>query len=389
MSGFLKISGLCFFVLLFALCLQTPHIVNAQLSTTDHLADPGFWPTKNDAERKQYAGAQACANCHAGIAASQNMSAMRQTAMHAANSDVLHSHPRMTFAVGGYHYEITSAQGPPTYTVTHNAETLTAKLLWAFGTDRVGQSYLFKKDDGKFYEARITYFSSLQTVDFTPDRALLSPKNIQEAMYRPVDDAEIIRCFGCHSTGSSYNGKFDDEDLTPGVTCEACHGPGASHVNTMTIAKIAGITETNDKTIFNPAMLAPADAVDFCGSCHGTWWDVKLSGVRGVSDVKSQPYRLEMSKCWGQGDARLTCTACHDPHQPLQTNSASYDVTCLRCHVNSGSAHKDASHPGAACPVSTRDCVSCHMPKVYAPEMHYKFTDHDIRIVRAGENYPD
>jgi hypothetical protein len=25
---------------------------------------------------------------------------------------------------------------------------------------------------------------------------------------------------------------------------------------------------------------------------------------------------LPLSKCWGNGDERLTCVACHDPHTP-------------------------------------------------------------------------
>jgi hypothetical protein len=29
------------------------------------------------------------------------------------------------------------------------------------------------------------------------------------------------------------------------------------------------------------------------------------------------------------------------------------------------------------------------MPKVYDPDMHYKFTDHRIRIAREGEAYPE
>jgi hypothetical protein len=48
-----------------------------------------------------------------------------------------------------------------------------------------------------------------------------------------------------------------------------------------------------------------------------------------------------------------------------------------------------ADHPGAACPTATKNCASCHMQKVYVPEMHDKFTDHRIRIVRAGESFPD
>jgi hypothetical protein len=116
---------------------------------------------------------------------------------------------------------------------------------------------------------------------------------------------------------------------------------------------------------------------------------------------------LESSKCWGKGDARLTCIACHNPHQELQTDASAYDTNCLSCHTTKDSKDKTASeskavgenktisqtkisdHPGAACPVSTKNCVTCHMPKVYVPEMHYNFTDHRIRIARAGEPYPE
>jgi len=39
--------------------------------------------------------------------------------------------------------------------------------------------------------------------------------------------------------------------------------------------------------------------------------------------------------------------------------------------------------------VATADCTSCHMPKSDVAEMHAKFTDHFIRIVRTGEKYPN
>jgi hypothetical protein len=40
------------------------------------------------------------------------------------------------------------------------------------------------------------------------------------------------------------------------------------------------------------------------------------------------------------------------------------------------------------CRVGKKDCVNCHMPMVELPGAHKKFTDHRIRIARAGE-YPD
>jgi hypothetical protein len=162
----------------------------------------------------------------------------------------------------------------------------------------------------------------------------------------------------------------------------------------MRAAKLGG-ESANDLQIFNPASLHPADAVDFCGACHATAWDVKLSENKGVSNTRSQPYRLEKSKCWGQGgDRRLTCIGCHDPHKQLQTEASAYDGACLSCHsgaktVSGSNDGMTVNHAAATCPVATKNCVTCHMPKVEVPEMHYAFTDHKIRIVRPGEKYSD
>ncbi len=361
---------------------------SAQLSTSDHLADPGFWPTQNGSARSDFVGAQVCATCHAGKVASQKTTAMAQTSMHAADADILHEHPKLNFSVGKYLYEIRNAGNQNLYTVTNGAQTLTANLLWAFGNGRVGQSYLFKKDDGNFYEARVTYFATLKNLHFTPSRELISPKDVEEAMDRPVPKSEVERCFACHSTASSVGSHLDEEKLMLGVSCEACHGPGAKHVAAAQVANMAGTPDAARGTIFNAAQLNPVDAVDFCGACHATFWDVKLTGAKGVSTAKSQPFRLEESKCWRNGDARLTCTACHDPHVPLQTESSSYDGACLQCHAVSG-VKPTATQPGKTCPVAVKDCATCHMPKVYVPEMHYAFPDHRIRVVPPGEAYPD
>jgi Cytochrome c554 and c-prime len=383
---FCLVSGLGLFLLLWP---GSPYFLRAQLSTDDHLAEPGFWPTQNATLRSEFVGPHACASCHSTIVAEQARTAMGGTAMHAGDSDVLHTHPILSFGFDKYHYEIKNSEAHNIYTITDGTRTLTENLLWAFGTDRVGQSYLFKKDDGKFYEARVTYFDTLKTLHFTPDRALATAKDLEEAMYRPVNMSEIRRCFGCHTTAPNIAGQFDENNLIPGVTCEACHGPAAKHVTSMQAAKVSGMVPSAEGTIFNAAGLSPTDSVDFCGSCHATWWDVKLSGVKGVSNAKSQPYRLEGSKCWGKGDARLTCIACHNPHKPLQTDTAAYDTNCLSCHASTTAEKNTPDHPGAACPVSVKNCASCHMPKVYVPEMHYNFTDHRIRIARTGDPYPE
>jgi len=143
------------------------------------------------------------------------------------------------------------------------------------------------------------------------------------------------------------------------------------------------------RLISDPGKLSPADSVDFCGSCHITWWDVKLTHLVGLYNVRSQPYRLMSSKCWGNGDPRITCIACHDPHKPLVEDAASYDQKCLNCHLATPGSELRKDHPGAACTVGTRNCTTCHMQKIELPDMHRSFADHFIRIVRPDEPVPN
>ena len=60
------------------------------LTTEDHVAEPGFWPTQNAAARSDFAGAAACASCHGGIAATHRTIPMGNAALHASDSGILH-----------------------------------------------------------------------------------------------------------------------------------------------------------------------------------------------------------------------------------------------------------------------------------------------------------
>jgi hypothetical protein len=264
----------------------------------------------------------------------------------------------MAFDFGRYKYEVARTERQSLYSVSDGVRSLAAPLAWAFGFGKVGQTWLFEKDGG-FQEARVSYFEPIGRLDFTPARALTTANDVEHAMSRPVPANEARRCFGCHSTAATAGGVFDVARLTPGVRCEACHGPGRAHAQ-----------NGQKRAIFNPRQLDAADSVDFCGACHATFWDVKLSGDTGVASLRSQPHRLQSSRCWGKGDARLTCVACHDPHRPLAREASFYDARCLACHAK-------------GCPTAaTERCTSCHMPKYEVPEMHFAFTDHLIRTVR-------
>jgi Cytochrome c554 and c-prime len=354
------------------------HQINAashQLATPDRVQGPGWWPTEGTPPRADYVGAEACTPCHASQATTQPSTAMAQTAMRAGRSDVLRGSTPLTFSAGSYSYKIASdGDQPPLYTVSSGTQSSSAPLTWAFGLGKVGQSFLFDRD-GTFYEARVSYFDSIRALAFTPGRAVTAPRDLAEAMARPVDDKELRRCFGCHTTAPTTEGRFDPSSAIPGVTCEACHGPGRRHADAMKLPRrVAG-----DAPMLNPAKLRPAESVDFCGACHATFFDIALTGQQGIPALRSQPYRLQLSQCWKTKDARLTCVACHDPHRPLVTDPLAYDDRCLSCHVTSG-VQPTSQRAERPCPVGNSRCATCHMPKYDVPDMHHQFTDHRIQV---------
>src|ERR1700739_4374395 len=81
-----------------------PPALHAQLSTEDHLADPGFWPTQAAPSRQDFLGPSGCQPCHADKVASQGSNPMGRTLIHADQNKVFAAHPRLAFTVAQYHY---------------------------------------------------------------------------------------------------------------------------------------------------------------------------------------------------------------------------------------------------------------------------------------------
>jgi hypothetical protein len=338
------------------------------------LIDPGWWPTKGTYARDQYVGSETCGRCHQDKFATQANTPMAHAVKPAA-ADAFTNMPRsMHSRVGSYDYSVSQTANGAEYSTTNGQQSASAALTWVFGDRQFGDTFLYQQN-GIYFESRVSYYRALNGLDLTTGRTQFQPTRIETALGRRMSPDEPPLCFGCHSTASSTDAVFRPEKMILGVTCEACHGPGLRHVAQMNL-------EYDEKTptlIFNPARLSPADSMDFCGACHRTSADVSLNPVSGIFVLRFPAYRLEQSRCWGNGDARLTCTACHDAHKPRVQEAAFYDKVCLSCHSPASGAAKDRVHIGA-CKVSNHECVSCHMPKYTIPSMHTDFTDHKIAV---------
>jgi len=337
----------------------------------------------HDYSGNAFVGSKACAQCHSKEASTQLGSPMAHALSPAADCQILRTRPRLTFRNGSYTYEIVRQGSRSFYTVTDGVNKISQPLLYCFGLGRVGQTYVIRYDN-QFYETRLSFYQGIGKLDFTTGHPRTEPRSLADAVGRPLGAEEAGQCFGCHSTASLNGFQFQEDRMMPGITCEGCHGPGQKH-----LAAIKN-HQLKDLQILNPGNLeADALSQEFCGSCHRGYDDVMLlPGQGGINNIRFQPYRIFNSQ--GHiGDARISCLACHDPHDKLDHKTIDYDSKCLACHLADAKEAKTRRRQAPACPVSKQQCVTCHMPGIDVPEMHSKFTDHWIRIVRPGDPIPN
>lgn len=342
------------------------------------------WKPASDYSGLRYLGNSVCAQCHAAKVATQSATPMAHALALSADCQILSTHPRLAFRNGPYTYQITRQGGRSVYTVSDGVNTISEDILYCFGHGVAGQTYLFQRN-GLFYESRVSFYQELQGLDITTMHPRAVPTSLEEALGRPMSMEATRGCFACHSTGAVKGTQLQLNNLMPGVTCEACHGPGEKHVAAVKAKKF------KDLQIFNPKKLDAFDQMqEFCGACHQSFDAVMLMpGLGGINNLRFQPYRMFNSKGHLINDRRISCVACHDPHEKLKHETAYYDSKCLACHLATPNEVKTEARRAAACPVSKQQCVTCHMPKVEVPDLHFKFTDHWIRIVKPDNSVPN
>ncbi len=321
-----------------------------------------------------------CATCHQAQTSTQPDSQMGRASELPGHNPTLESHPKMTFRSGAYSYTVETRDGQSRYTVTDGTQSITIPILWALGSQ--AQTWVLERD-GKLFESQVSFYPSIDGLEITTGDDQWKPKNLEEAVGRPIGEEEAKVCFGCHASGAIVDHKVNLAAAKPGLTCEHCHVGASAH--------LAGIMQ-GDANSVPPRLgkLSAEDTSNFCGQCHRSWETVVRSHWRGQADVRFQPYRLANSKCFDGADSRISCVACHDPHKKLVHGAASdYDSKCLACHAPLLPASTAGETHGKVCPVAKSGCVTCHMPKVALPNGLMQFSDHEIRIVKAGEPYPN
>jgi hypothetical protein len=309
-----------------------------------------------------------CAQCHS-EALSQPATDMARALETVEQSRILIDHPILTATYGKYTYRIERSGNQSHYTVTDGTTTVTMPIRWVFGaSSAIGQTYILEKD-GELYESRMSWFRELNSLGPTLGGGNSAPVDVKEAAGRLMSHDDKLGCFGCHATNARAGMRLTLEKMTTGVQCSHCHEATEAH--------LAAMLHQSSKAALPPSLsaLSAEQMSNFCGRCHRTWAEIAMQGAPSIANVRFQPYRLTGSKCYDPDDARISCVACHNPHEEVNTSPVDYDAKCQACHQHGKTGAK-------TCPVSKSKCVTCHMPKVELPGGHYKFSDHRIRVAK-------
>lgn len=313
-----------------------------------------------------FVGNQACAACHADIAAKY-----RQTPM-AQSSGRVTEVPAGSFrhTSSGTQYQVESSGAVRLSRGTSLGEHL---LKYFIGSATEGRSYLWQRD-GFLFEAPLTWYARTKTWAASPGYE----SDRQSRWNRAIEPS----CLRCHASDTQWRQGTQNQYRDPafaenGISCERCHGPGSLHVE-------------GKGSMVSPAKLEPAERDSVCAQCHLSGEARIARADRSLDDfrpgdlltdfaayfvpdepaplnVNSHVEKLALSGCKRAAGDKLWCGSCHDPHEvPAPSERAAYFRTrCLSCHQTS------QCNRGF-------DCTSCHMPQAPAADAHGVFTDHSI-----------
>ncbi len=374
-----------------------------------------------------YVGDEACASCHPDLYASYHRTGMGRSvsrfdrATAPERFDAEGRGPVVENEASGYAYQAfvrgdtlfqretrRDARGRVTYERVHRAD-------YVVGSGNATRSYLMQ-ENGFVTEMPLTWYVERALWDMSPGYHTSNSR-----FSRPAN----LECMTCHNGLPEHTAFTQNHyaELPLGITCERCHGPGGGHVE----AWLAGVEPDEAENVVNPAKLERSLQLAVCQQCHLEGLTVfqpgedpttfrpgdalaahrsvfaRLDQIEDPDDfgIASHGLRLALSACFKESD--LTCTTCHDPHQPTADfGPDAFNATCRSCHggntsggntsggdARGGDARGEAAGHEAVCErpgpetlaeALAGDCLSCHLQVGGTSDIpHVSFTDHWIR----------
>jgi predicted CXXCH cytochrome family protein len=392
----------------------------------------------------EYAGSEACRNCHGGIYRAWAQSGMSKMLRPYAPQNVIGDfqidnrfylddqasavdgtpqgagHGRSLFAQmtvrdGQHYFDIQLSDGKShTYPVDY---TIGSKSQQAYATKLAnGQIHVFPIQYSALHKQWINYW---RVIDL-PGSERADPRS-----WEKLDGATSYQaiCAVCHTSQlrNVKGGGFEPDNLQfkePGINCEMCHGPSLQHVVDLSQGNHYSKPPLEPPVDFHD--IGNRDFVHICAQCHmqsairkpGPAGELNyLPAGRFFAESPRIPFgdfsrkgfykdgrfrqttfiveSLERSQCFRQG--QVSCGTCHDPHShDAASNPTSLkfrdqpDRMCVGCHAAFQSETTVASHTHHRIDSEGSRCVSCHMPRIM-DALLFKARTHQIDDLPKAE----
>ncbi|WP_196222838.1 HEAT repeat domain-containing protein [Pseudooceanicola algae] len=368
------------------------------------------------AQKTGYVGSETCIACHAeaGEAWRGSHHDLAWTSIEDGNIEADFDGTR--FALGEMVAEFRlDESGAPHVRVTElDGETRDYPIHSVIGEEPL-QQYVIETAPGRMQSFDVVWDTEKgEWFHLYPDQELLPDDALHwSGPYKNWND----RCATCHATGfeANYNSATRSYDSTMseiGVGCEACHGPGARHLEW---------AEAWDATAVEQPPLNYGFAVDFsdtevliqqCAGCHSrreTFFDgnpvpgtpyhdaYSLSLLRpGLYEADGQILDEDyvygsflQSKMYSMG---VGCVDCHMPHGGDLI--AEGNAVCAQCHSLAGNPEfpslplvdfdspEHTHHPEGS---AGAECKNCHMVERVYMGNDWR-ADHSFRVPRPDLN---
>ena len=362
----------------------------------------------------KFVGDEECAVCHPDIYESYQHTGMSRSFYRPSAGNVIEdyqTHNRVHDLRNDLHYEMRT-EGGRFYQVEYRLDEagrrsheLRREVDWVIGSGRQTRTYITEVN-GLFFELPVTWYVDEGIWDLSPG---YKQRNLRFS--RPI----VPECMNCHN---SYTDRIEYSEngfrnVPSGIGCERCHGPGGLHAK-MRYERRGKDQRLGEKdiTIVNPDRLPLREQMDVCLQCHLVGKKtVQREGMTTASfrpgmkltewkstyvpatdspddfDIASHGQRSSLSTCYIRSGGEMTCSYCHDPHQPAKAQGRDHYIgACISCHAikTLSTGRPKADHRQGA------DCIACHMRQGgTADVLHVNFTDHWIRkTISARQPHP-
>jgi len=370
-----------------------------------------------------YVGSQSCAQCHAAESKAWQASQHAVAMQHATEKTVLGNFNDATYGFQGVKSVFFRRDGKFFIrTDGPDGQLADFEVKYTFGIAPL-QQYLVELPGGRLQAVSVTW-------DARP-REQGGQRWFRQYPQEKIDHVDELHwtrraqnwnfmCADCHSTQVSKgydaaNDSFKTTYAEISVGCEACHGPGSTHVQwaerkgnepgkglTVQFDERIGVTWARNEA-GKPVRSKPRQTereIEVCAQCHARRAQIAEGYQPGrpfldhylPSLLTPTLYHVDGQQqdevfIWGSWlqsrmhAAGVTCSDCHDPH--TQKMRIPGNTVCAQCH--DPSKYDMATHHRHEQGTAGAQCANCHMPQntymVVDPRR-----DHSMRVPRPDES---